>query len=173
MQDSSDVVHDHVTGPEHEPVNQHQVSAPEILHEVGQGEEQAGLQIEEGDLRHNQQYNHKCQECGELCIFADDSTYIVSNRREQSIKLKHQPIAEYMSRKRLILNNDKTHLIVITQGRNQPRITLDTGSEKIEPQSEERLLGVTVSNDLSWSRHKRDGKKISYIYPNIKNQLFE
>ena len=166
MQDSSEVVHDHVTGPE-------QVSAPEILHEVGQGEDQAGLQAEEGDLRHNQQYNHKCQECGELCIFADDSTYIVSNRTEQSIKLKHQPIAEYMSRKRLILNNDKTHLIVITQGRNQPRITLDTGSEKIEPQSEERLLGVTVSNDLSWSRHKRDGKKISYIYPNIKNQCSE
>ena len=112
MQDSSEVVHDHVTGPNHEPVNQHQVSAPEILHEVGQGEEQAGLQAEEEDLRHNQQYNHKCQECGELCIFADDSTYIVSNRTEQSIKLKHQPIAEYMSRKRLILNNDKTHWIV-------------------------------------------------------------
>ena len=106
-------------------------------------------------------------------MFADDSTYTVSNRREQSIKLKHQPIAEYMIRKRLILNKDKTHLIVITQGRNQPRITLDTGSEKIEPQSEERLLGVTVSNDLKWSRHKTDGKKISFIYPNIKYQCFE
>ena len=92
---------------------------------------------------------------------------------EHIIKLKYQAIAEYMSRNRLILNSDKTHLIVITQGRNQPRITLDAGSEKIEPQSEERVLGVTVSNDLSWSRHKRDGKKISYIYPNIKNQCFE
>ena len=36
---------------------------------------------------------------------------------------------------------------------------MDTGSEKIEPRSEERLLGTTVSNDLGWSRHIRDGKK--------------
>ena len=148
--DLPEVIHDHVTGSEHEP-------------EVGQGEEQAGLQAEEGDLQHHQQYHHKCQECGGLCIFADDSTYTVSNRDmdelEQVIKVKYQSIAEYMSRNRLVLNSDKTHLIVITQGRNQPRITLDTGSEKIEPRSEERLLGITVSNDLKWSRHIRDGKK--------------
>ena len=98
--DLPEVIHDHVTGSEHEP-------------EVGQGEEQAGLQAEEGDLQHHRQYHHKCQECGGLCIFADDSTYTVSRRDmdelEQIIKVKYQALAEYMSRKRLVLNSDKTH----------------------------------------------------------------
>ena len=83
-----------------------------------------------------------------------DSAFSVSNRDfeelELIIKVKYQAIAEYMSRAeiRLILNSDKTHLIVITQSRNQKRITLDTGSEKIEPQPEEHLRGATISNNL-------------------------
>ena len=37
-------------------------------------------------------------------------------------------------------------------------IYLNTGTEIIQPQSEERLLGANVSNSLTWNTHIRDGK---------------
>ena len=38
-------------------------------------------------------------------------------------------------------------------------IFLNTGSEIILPQSEERLLGATVSNNLTWNSHVRDSNQ--------------
>ena len=38
-------------------------------------------------------------------------------------------------------------------------ITLNTGSEIIEPTEEERLLGANITNDFLWKHHLRDGKK--------------
>ena len=68
-----------------------------------------------------------------------------------------------MAQNRLILNSDKTHLLVMTSARRHTihhnfGISLNTGTEIIQPQSEERLLGATVSNSLSWNRHIRDSK---------------
>ena len=37
-------------------------------------------------------------------------------------------------------------------------IYLNTGTEIIQPQSEERLLGANVSNSLTWNTHIKDGK---------------
>ena len=66
-----------------------------------------------------------------------------------------------MSQNKLILNNSKTHLIILAT-RNQHRqngnyrITLDTGAEeKIEPISCEKLLGGYISNDFKWNEHIR------------------
>ena len=69
-----------------------------------------------------------------------------------------------MGRNKHILNSDKTHLLIMTSAikhRNHQNfnITLDTGSEIIEPISEERLLGGLVSSDLKWNKHVRDDKK--------------
>ena len=38
-------------------------------------------------------------------------------------------------------------------------ITLDTGTEIIEPKSDERLLGGRISNDMKWNCHIRDNKQ--------------
>ena len=37
-------------------------------------------------------------------------------------------------------------------------ITLDTGTEIVEPRSDERLLGGRISNDMKWNCHVRDSK---------------
>ena len=73
-------------------------------------------------------------------------------------------ISDYMSQNRLVLNSEKTHLLVMTSARNHKRhenygITLDTGTEIIEPGSEEKLLGGHVTNDLKWNSHVRDNKR--------------
>ena len=77
------------------------------------------------------------------------------------IYLKYKVIAQYMDKNKLIL--DKTHLLVMTSARKHLNhqnfgIYLNTGSEIIQPKSEERLLGANVSNSLTWNTHIRDGK---------------
>ena len=68
-----------------------------------------------------------------------------------------------MNKNKLILNSDKTHLLVMTSARKHQihdnfGISLDTGREIIEPQYEEKILGANISNDLSWKNHIRDTK---------------
>ena len=100
--------------------------------------------------------------------FADDSSYTMSHRDPniltQKIKSKYQEISKYMSNNRLILNTDKTHLLIMTSSYQHKRhqdfnITLDTGNEIIKPDQTELLLGGHISNDFTWKEHIRDNKK--------------
>ena len=80
------------------------------------------------------------------------------------IDQKYQQIAKYMDKNKLILNSDKTHLLIMTSARKHAThqdfgIYLDTGSEIILPRNEEKLLGVNLSNCLSWNKHIRDTKQ--------------
>ena len=94
-----------------------------------------------------------CHSCGGLCLYADDSTFTLSNKDvdelNEEIDLKYKVIAQYMGMNKLILNSDKTHLLVKTSARRHVNyhnfgIYLNTGAEIIQPQSEERLLGANV-----------------------------
>ena len=114
------------------------------------------------------QFNTNCKECGAICIFADDSTFSLSNKDtgklKEDIKIKYESIRDYMNKNKLILNSDKTHLLVMTSEQKHKKhnnfgISLDTGSEVIEPISEERLLGGTVSSNLKWNCLIRDSKQ--------------
>ena len=67
-----------------------------------------------------------------------------------------------MSNNKLILNGEKTHVMVMTSSRKHAMygdfgITLDTGTESVEPVSDERLLGANISNDLTWKKHIQVG----------------
>ena len=73
-------------------------------------------------------------------------------------------ISDYMANNKLVLNSDKTHLLVMASARNHKThinygITLNTGSEIIEPQDNEKLLGGFISNDLTWKENIRDNAK--------------
>ena len=65
-----------------------------------------------------------------------------------------------MAKNKLVLNSDKTHLLVLASSKNHKKhdnygLTLDTGSEIIEPSDYEKLLGGYVSN---WKEHIRDNE---------------
>ena len=159
--DLPEVVHEHLPEPlpDHLPREvDHQLVVQPHNHPIGQ--------VQEHSLNHF--YNLNCSKCGGLCVYADDSTYTLSSKDtvqlKQDIKEKYKKIADYMGRNKHILNSDKTHLLIMTSAikhRNHQNfnITLDTGSEIIEPISEERLLGGLVSSDLKWNKHVRDDKK--------------
>ena len=81
----------------------------------------------------------------------------------EDIEIKYKVIAEYMAKNKLILNSDKTHLLVMTSSKRHRThqdfgIYLNTGTDIIQPRFEERLLGANLSNDLRWNNHIRDTK---------------
>ena len=107
-------------------------------------------------------FNEECNTCGRMCLYADDSTYSAANEDANALKEnideKYQNIVQYMANNKLVLNTDKTHILIMAS-RKQHRqhgdydITLNTGSEVIHPSSSEKLLGATVSNDMEWNSH--------------------
>ena len=102
-----------------------------------------------------------CEECGGLCCFADDSTYSVSSHSQDDLQHKlntrYNILSSYMGNNKLKLNDDKTHLLIMTT--NQKRrilnvgIKVDTPTEQIGPIKSEKLLGVEIQDDLKWSSY--------------------
>ena len=102
-----------------------------------------------------------------MCCYADDSTYTASgldpNQLSQQISDKYRQISHYMKNNLLVLNSDKTHLMVLASPHKHRKhgdfsITLDTGNEIITPQDSGELLGITLSNNFRWNQHIRDGE---------------
>ena len=116
----------------------------------------------------NSFFNMNCNSCGSICSFADDSTYSKSSKDvvklKDDISEKFKDISNYMARNKLVLNSDKTHLLVMTSSQMHKKydnfgITLDTGQEIIEPVEHEKLLGCHISNDFKFKNHIRENEK--------------
>ena len=127
----------------------------------------------------NTLYNGHCKSCGGICCFADDSTYSKSDKNPEvvteGIKEKYKNIADYMAKNRLVLNSNKTHLIVMAAP-NLHRIhgdfgiTLDTGAEIIQPKFCEKMLGGYISNNFKWNEHIRGNE--SSIYKTLVSRIY-
>ena len=110
-------------------------------------------------------FDTSCQEFCSVCCFADDSTFSQSNNDSQLLKydidLKYDRIIEYMNSNLLVMNTDKTKLLILdTKAKHlwndDYGITLNTGSEVISPENCGKMLGGLISNDLCWNSHIRD-----------------
>ena len=108
-----------------------------------------------------------CGECGGLCCFADDSTYGVASQDqevlERKLNDKYSVLAEYMGNNRLKLNDDKTHLLIMTTKQKQRIINIDikinTTTEEIKPVKSEKLLGIFIQDDLKWGEYIQNNDK--------------
>ena len=118
-------------------------------------------------VRNNSLFHTDCKSCGEICCYADDSTFSVSSKDPVSLSEKicekYQDIAYYMNNNKLVLNSNKTHLLVMASSQSHRKygnfgVTLDTGSEMIEPIHSEKLLGAYISSDFSWNNHIRNSE---------------
>ena len=107
-------------------------------------------------------FNIECNDCGRMCLYADDSTYTASNEDSKALKenidARYQNIVQYMANNKLVLNTDKTHLLIMASKKQHRQhgdfdISLNTGFEVIQPSSNEKLLGATISNDMEWNLH--------------------
>ena len=105
-------------------------------------------------------FSSDCLDCGSLSCYADDSTYTTSgidpDEIAADISSKYNNLAEFMANNLLVLNSDKTHLLVHTSPHRHRKfgnfgITLNTGSEIIQPQDSKQLLGATIANNFMWN----------------------
>ena len=104
----------------------------------------------------------RCQNCGSICCFADDSSYSFSSKDDKEISdmisCKFQSISEFMASHELKLNTSKTHLLLLASDRLRRirpnlNIGLNTGNEMIEISTSENLLGGIISQNLKFSDH--------------------
>ena len=86
-------------------------------------------------------FNTHCKSCGDICCYVDDSTFTTSGTNPEeimkTIEVKYKAIKSYMTDNKLVLNTDKTHLLIMAtpyQHRmyNNFGISLNTGTEIIE-----------------------------------------
>ena len=103
-----------------------------------------------------------------LSQFADDSTIthvsedtlIVAIR---TIEKEFDKILEWLAANKLIINLDKTHLMLFTTKIPRPKsISINAKGQTINEITETKFLGVILDNALSWNAHiKHISKKIS------------
>ena len=111
-------------------------------------------------------FNMNCDNCGSLCCYVDDSSYVLSSSdpRVLSEKLSEQyrKLASYMSDNRLVINDDKTHLLVMGTPRfhtAREDVDIATGTVTIEPIKTEKLLGINIHESLKWKEHILNSEK--------------
>ena len=74
---------------------------------------------------------------------------------------KYNRLAEWMSSNKLVINPDKTHLMVMGRRRHvdsRSEVSLKAGEFDIRPTESEKLLGAQLHQNLGWGLHIRDHK---------------
>ena len=107
-----------------------------------------------------QQPEMHCSPCGGLVNYVDDGTYTFAhtdpNVLSEVLTNKYKQISNYMESNKLVINADKTHLLVMgTKRMNTSRqeVKLIAGDHMILPSETEKLLGCNVHQDLKWKNH--------------------
>ena len=115
-------------------------------------------------LSYKQPSTH-CEPCGNLVNYVDDATYTFSHRDPHILSTmlsdKYMVIEQYMQSNRLVINSEKTHLVVMgTRRQKEARDTvqLKAGSHAINPTETETLLGCNINQNLKWQTHIQAGE---------------
>ena len=133
---------------------------PEVIHE-----EQVCPRPDHGTWP---SYSMSCKSCGSVTCYADDTTYSCSSSDPDilSAKLtaKYKVMSQFLVNNRLKLNDDKTHLMVLTTSKTRrrldpsTRVSITTPTEIITPSPYEKLLGGVIHQDMKWNEHLQDNE---------------
>ena len=107
-----------------------------------------------------------CPECGSTVCYVDDCTYSHGDKDpaklSQTLSNQYKKIAGYMAANKLVINADKTHLIVMGTKATAARrheVTLQAGEHTIRPSMTEKLLGGNICENLKWREHLLDNEQ--------------
>ena len=121
---------------------------PEIIHE----EHEAPLSCKSPNMH--------CSPCGSLVNYVDDATYSFASKDpvilSSTLTTKYKTITNYMESNKLVINADKTHLVVMGKKKiNNIRgqVQLLAGQHTIAPSQTEKLLGCNIHQSLKWREH--------------------
>ena len=107
-----------------------------------------------------------CSDILQFSLFADDSTASHSgpdlNTTLNVIKTELTKVLEWLLANKLIINLQKTHLMLFTNKQRPESISIHIDNNVITEISETKFLGVIVDNQLNWKAHiKHISNKIS------------
>ena len=119
--------------------------------------------IHEHEINYDKATGH-CQEDGDSIHFVDDGTVLFSHRDPDVISEKltghYSAIEDYMAANKLVINADKTHVMVMAPRRLASRrdeVVVKAGPFNIKPSESEKLLGINIHQSMTWNHHVRDG----------------
>jgi hypothetical protein len=95
--------------------------------------------------------------------YADDTSTTISDANEQivleKLQLEGENVLKFMSSNGLVANPSKTGLQIFRSGYQQDgSASLKVGDAQVTETKEERLLGVTIQNNLKWTSHVNNTK---------------
>jgi hypothetical protein len=104
-----------------------------------------------------------CKDCGTTTCYADDTSYSCSDfdpaRLSEKLTSQYGVMSDFLINNQLKLNDDKTHLMVMTTSQKRSKfdqndaVFLITPSEVIEQSESEKLLGALIHQDMKWGEH--------------------
>ena len=101
-----------------------------------------------------------CSHCGSTVCYVDDCTFSHGNRDPQQLSheltLQYKKISEYMAANKLVINGEKTQLVVVAPkqaGALRAQVVLQAGNYPVTPAPTAKLLGGIVSEDAKWRKH--------------------
>ena len=103
------------------------------------------------------------EKCGLLVGYVDDGAYSVASKKpsvlSDILSAQYNKLADWMNSNRLVINPDKTHLMVMGKRKisvQRLEVSITAGDFEIKPRESEKLLGGRLHHSLSWNYHIRD-----------------
>ena len=104
-------------------------------------------------------------DCGELVGYVDDGAFSYAHSNPAVISRvlteKYDILEDWMNNNKLVINPDKTHLIVIGSKKSaelRKQVIMMAGEYSIKPTETEKLLGGQIHQSLKWNQHISDSK---------------
>ena len=141
--DQPDVVHEHQ-------VNRHQVDRGCCDHWAQVSGDGRPAELDNG---------HSEGGCGVLVGYVDDGAYSFAHRDaavlSEILSYKYRKLEHWMNANKLVMNADKTHLMVMARKGNRGRdqVSMIAGGYTIRPTDTEKLLGGILHQSLDWKQH--------------------
>ena len=102
-------------------------------------------------------------DCGEMVGYVDDGVYSYAHEDpavlSEVLSSKYNLLEDWMNANKLVINPDKTHLMVMGGKKNDQKrkeVKLEAGAFTIKPTHSEKLLGGQLHQNLKWNQHLRD-----------------
>ena len=131
---------------------------PSVIHDYSDLDGNLDQLAEHNDLDNNLEHEL-------LCCYVDDSTVTVSSSDPLELTMRlsslYKRLSGYFGNNRLVINDDKTHLLVIATrkyAKLRDLVTISTGTVTIKPTDSEKLLGLHIHQSLKWKEHLVAGK---------------
>ena len=139
--------------------------------------------IEDVHLDRRELFGEQCSKCGIVSSYADDTTYVVTNRKRQDNQVKIETtlnkLKNFLNDNKLAINVSKTSttecMLKQMKGRTAGEppslvVELETGVQKrIKDKTSTRILGANVQGNIMWSSHLETGAKA--LFPIVRRHL--